>query len=350
MNGPLTELSAANVRFGVLGTGRITRRIVAELQQSGATNVAAIGSRELVRGRWFADQFGIARALGSYQELIESPEIDAVYIALPPALHHEWAMRAVEQGKHVLCEKPLMVDAGEALELDTLASKQGVYWLDATGWLHHPRTKRMAEHLQSGRLGELRHVSTAVSFFEPFQTNDHRLVAELGGGCLLDLGWYAVGFVLWSQQQCLPTRVSALGQQRDGVWRRVTAMMEFANGVTATAHCAYDVATRKWMEIAGHEASIVCDDFTRPWVERPTRFWIHDRAGSVVSEAIAGQQEREMVIAFAEEIRGAQELSWLRRQAIQTQQLLAAITDALRTGQTVELPQEEKTASLPGNN
>lgn len=349
MTEPLKEMSAANVRFGVLGTGRITRRIVAELQQSGTTNVAAIASRELARGRWFADQFGIAKALGSYQELIESSEIEAVYIALPPALHHEWAMRAVEQGKHVLCEKPLVVDAREALELDAAANSRGVSWLDATGWLHHPRTKRMAEHLQSGRLGEVRHISTAVSFFEPFQTNDHRLVAELGGGCLLDLGWYASGFVLWSQQQSMPMRVSALGQQRDGVWRRVTALMEFANGVTATAHCAYDVATRKWMEIAGHEASIVCDDFTRPWLERPTRFWIHDRAGSVVSETIAGQQEREMVATFAAEIRGTQDLSWLRRQAIQTQQLLAAIADALRTGQVVELASQETSASLPEN-
>jgi predicted dehydrogenase len=329
--------TTAGLRFGVMGTGRITRRIVAELQQSGCSSVAAIASREASRSRWFADQFGIRRAVTGYAALIESPDVDAVYIALPPSLHAEWAIAATLAGKHVLCEKPLMLDATAAEKLHETAEAKHVKWLDATGWLHHPRTAAMERVVHSGELGSIRHVSASVSFFEPFQSGDHRLVAGLGGGCLLDLGWYACGLVAWSARGALPSRITAYGHSQDGTWRRVTALCEYDSGLTATAHCAYDIATRKWMEIAGDAASIVCDDFTRPWPDKSTRYWVHDRAGSVKSESHMGEQERAMVTALVDEVFARRDLSALRFQALQTQRLLDLVATSLRERQTIEV-------------
>lgn len=322
---------ASPVRFGVLGTGRITRRLVADLQQHPAADVTAIASRDGARARWYADQFGIPHGFHGYDALLESDEVDAVYVALPPSLHAEFAVGTLRAGKHLLCEKPLVCDLEQWHGLETAASDSGLSWLDATGWVHHPRTVRMGEILQSGRLGAVRHVSSSVSFFEPFQSGDHRLDASLGGGCLLDLGWYAVGLAVWAVGGVVPERVQASGIERDGVWYRVTALMDFPGGISATAHCGYDIATRKWMEIAGEDASLICDDFTRPWQQRPPRFWVHDRAGDVVSETLEGHQESAMISAFCDEVNGLGSLESLRQQASSTQQALAAIASALES-------------------
>jgi predicted dehydrogenase len=295
-------------RFGVLGTGRITRRLVAELQQSENVQVTAIASREASRSRWFADQFGIPHAFAGYRELITSDVVDAVYIALPPSLHTEWAIAAAEQQKHVLCEKPLAIDTDQATQFDAVCRRHAVQWLDATGWLHHDRTRRIREIIDSGTLGPIRHISASVSFFEPFQSNDHRLREDLGGGVLLDLGWYAFGLPVWVMQSTAQT-VLADAIYRNQVPYRVSAVCRFGNDVSATISCGYDTATRKWMEIAGDNASIVCDDFTRPWPDRTARFWVHDRAGSVSSEKFECNQEGEMIRAFTRAIADSRNIS-----------------------------------------
>jgi predicted dehydrogenase len=313
------------IRFGVLGTGRITRRLVAELQQSLGVKVTAIASRDPARARWFADQFGIPNAMDGYQALLESNLVDAVYIALPPSLHARWAIGAAACGKHVLCEKPLTTTYDLAVELDQACQSSGVQWLDATGWLHHPRTARMLEIVSGGTLGCIKHVSASVSFFEPFQSGDHRLDAALGGGVLLDLGWYAFGLAAWTAG-CAPDSVFADCVHHRGIVNRVSAVCRFKNDVSATISCGYDTATRKWMEIAGEDASIICDDFTRPWQDRPARFWIHDRTGAVVSEQFEGNQEKNLIAAFRSAIVGESDLTAHRTLALQTQRTLSMAT------------------------
>ncbi len=316
------------MRFGIIGTGRITRRLVPELQSTDGVSVTAIASRALDRGRWSADQYGIAQAFGDYQSLLDSDDVDAVYIALPPSLHHEWCQRSLEAGKHVLCEKPFVLDLNELQSLVQLSKSTGLRLLDATAWLHHPRTELMKEQVASGKLGELRHLSAAVSFFEPFQHQDHRRSRELGGGCVLDLAWYAAGNVILGAGMA-PQRVMATAVMRDGVPFRASALLWFANEITATINCAYDTATRKWFEWAGSEAAVVCDDFTRPWAERPTRFWIHDRAGSVQSFQVAASQERELIRHFV----NMDSLDPYLQQALWTQATVDAIQQSIVSGQ-----------------
>lgn len=311
-------------RFGVIGTGRITRRLVADVQSTEGASVVAIASRTTDRAAWYADKYGIANAVQGYQQLLQRDDVDAVYISLPPSIHAEWSIAAAEHGKHVLCEKPLGINATEVKAIDAACREHDVRWLDATGWLHHPRTDAITEWLQNNRFGTLGHVSAAVSFYQPFQSDDHRLDATLGGGCLLDLGWYTCGLVRFALGK-LPQQVTANVVNRNGVSQRLTAILQFDDDVSATISCGYDTATRKWFEIAGSASSLVCDDFTRPWAERPTRCWIHDASGKVEQETFEGHQERAMIARLI----GDEPLDSWQKQALDTQRILDMIQEAI---------------------
>lgn len=319
----------AATRFGVLGTGRITRRLVADLQQSEGVKVTAIASRDASRARWFADQFGIPKAFEGYDNLLVSNDVDAVYIALPPSMHAEYCLFAAEHGKHVLCEKPLATSSDQVQQISQMFADKQLQWLDATGWLHHQRTARMREIIDSGLLGKIKHISASVSFFEPFQSGDHRLDASLGGGVLLDLGWYTFGISIWAAGS-VPNAIQGFGQTREGVINRVSAACIFPGDISATISCGYDSATRKWVEIAGDNASLICDDFTRPWPDRAARFWIHDRAGAVTSEQFAGNQESNMIAAFIGAITGHVDLEPNRKLATDTQLTLDVAAASLK--------------------
>jgi len=323
---------AEQTRFGVIGTGRITRRVVAELQSTPGVQVTAIASRTADRAQWYADQYGIGNAVQGYAALLDRDDVDAVYIALPPSLHAEWTIAAAEAGKHVLCEKPLAQSLPQAEQMAAACRSHAVRWLDATGWLHHPRTTAMRQWLDAKLLGKVGHISVSVSFYQPFQSNDHRLDMSLGGGCLLDLGWYAAGLLRFVTGQ-KPTRVFADAMIVEGVPQRVTAMLWFEDHITASLSCGFDTATRKWFEVAGTDASLVCDDFTRPWAEKPARCWIHERSGQVKTESFDGQQEQAMITCLASE----EPLEDFHAQALDTQHMLDVMIESIETQQSVTI-------------
>ncbi len=335
---PSPSRPRSTTRFGVLGTGRITRRLVADLQSTESVSVTAIASRNEKRGRWYADRYGIASGVCGYESLVRREDVDAVYVALPPALHAEWSLAAAEHGKHVLCEKPLATTAAEAQKIADACRRADVRWLDATGWLHHRRTAAIAEILQQSKLGTLGHLSASVSFFEPFQSGEHRLDRELGGGCLLDLGWYVAGLARFAAGKN-PSSVFADAVLRDGIPHRLTAMLWWQDQLTATLSCGYDTATRKWFEIAGSQASLVCDDFTRPWADKPARFWVHHASGAVDQERFEDHQEHAMMTKLI----GDQPLDSWQRQALDTQAILDAIAESIRSGAKTELRCQEAT-------
>ncbi|MDA8697532.1 Gfo/Idh/MocA family oxidoreductase [Rhodopirellula sp.] len=318
-------------RFGVLGTGRITRRLIADLQSIDEVEVTAIASREISRAKWCADQHGIPAFVQGYENLIQREDVDAIYIALPPSLHYPFAIATAENKKDLLCEKPFALNSAQMEAIDAAFQKNR--WLDATGWLHHPRTQSFANWLKEGSLGKISHLSAALSFYQPFQSNDHRLQPELGGGCLLDLGWYIFGFTRFFMRQ-MPRSIYADAIVKEGVTQRVNAMLWFENDVTASISCGYDAATRKWFEVAGSAASLICDDFTRPWHDRPTRCWIHEASGKVQSHSFEGNQEQQMIKNFI----SGEPLRHLQNQAIDTQRMIDAATLSIESGSKVDLP------------
>ncbi len=311
-------------RFGIIGTGRITRRLVADLQSTDGVEVTAIASRSADRARWFADQHGIAVPVAGYESLLIRDDVDAVYIALPPSMHAEWSIASAHAKKGVLCEKPLAVSTEQSIAIHQACKKNNVRYLDATAWLHHERTETFRHWLTKGRLGKIGHISAAVSFFQPFQTGEHRLDPALGGGCLLDLGWYVCSLARFVVGH-LPNRVVAGRVVRKNIEQRITAMLWFDDEITATLSCGYDTATRKWFEVAGSDASLVCDDFTRPWADRPARCWIHNGAGTAEQFAFEGNQERRMIARFISN----ETLDPYNELALDTQHMIDAIHESI---------------------
>ena len=337
-----------SMRFGILGTGRITRRLVADLQSVPEVSVTAIASRTKDRASWYADSYGIPHGVHGYGELIHRDDVDAVYVALPPSLHHEWTLACLDARKHVLCEKPLTTGLSHSIELVERANENSLRLMDATAWLHHertdaieswlPRTADLDAKQADFEIGELRHVSAAVSFTNPFQSGDHRMDASLGGGCLLDLGWYAASLIQFATGET-PHRVCAESKMQNGVPYRVTAMMRFPSGVTATLSCGFDTATRKWFEIAGSSASIVCDDYTRPWQPqpdqpaKPARCWIHEASGTVHSESFECHQERRMIRRFS----GEASLQPFHKHSLNTQAIVQAVERSMTEDGPIDL-------------
>lgn len=189
------------LRFGILGAARIApNALIKPARQVGGVEVKAVAARSPVRAKSFAARYGIARAYASYSELLADDTVDAVYIALPNSLHAEWSIRALEAGKHVLCEKPMSSNAAEAGQVADAASRCGRVYAEAFHNLYHPLAFAMREWVQGGALGPLRSVR-GVFNTTILRREDIRFEYELGGGALMDLGCYLISltrFVLAS--------------------------------------------------------------------------------------------------------------------------------------------------------
>ncbi|MGC1273057.1 MAG: Gfo/Idh/MocA family oxidoreductase [Planctomycetaceae bacterium] len=325
------------LRFGVLGTGRITRKVGPAIARTPGAELAAVASRDAARAAAWKDEFGAKRAYGSYAELLDDSELDAVYIALPPSLHREWTVKAAERGLHVLCEKPLAPTVDEAATMVAACRQHAVQLMDGVMWVHTPRAATIRAILDAGALGELRRVTSAFTFrADGWAGDEFRRHAELGGGSLLDLGWYCVGVSLWVFGG---TPQTVWGR---GLWRRdsgdasFTGQLHFSPGETASFDCGFETAMRKWVEIAGDAGSLVCDDFTRPWSPEMPRFWLHDEVGqSSEHRSEPFVQEDCLVAAFCEAVRSGPIHRWADR-ALDVQRVCDALLRSAREERVVE--------------
>ena len=254
-------MGVAPVRWGILSTARIGHRLVEGAANTHTAEIVAVASRDAARARAFADGHGIARAHGSYDALLADPEVDAVYVPLPNSMHVEWTKRALEAGKHVLCEKPMDRRPAQVERAFAVAQKAGLILSEAFMWRHNPQTARLRELLDDGAIGEVRLVRAAFSFMLDREV-DVRLDPALHGGALMDVGCYAVSgarFVVGSE----PLRATAeVVTGPTGVDMRLTAMLRFGGDVVATIDCGLDLTSRSELEVAGTQGRIVLRD---PW-------------------------------------------------------------------------------------
>jgi predicted dehydrogenase len=222
---------AKKIRFGVLGAAKIaTVRAIPGMLKCAHAEVAAIASRDLSKAREAAAQLGIAKAYGSYEELLADPEIDAIYNPLPNQLHVPWSIRAMEAGKHVLCEKPIGMKRDEALRMIAARDRAGVKAAEAFMVRVHPQWLRTAEIVQSGEIGELRTMHCVFGYFNRDSANI-RNKPECGGGALMDIGCYPIFFARWIFGG-EPLRVSGR-IERDpdfGTDHTTSGLLDFANG------------------------------------------------------------------------------------------------------------------------
>jgi len=280
---------AHKVRWGVLSTAKIgVEKVIPAMQLGKHSEVTAIASRDAARARKAADELGIAKAYGSYEELLADPEIDAIYNPLPNQLHVPWTAKAAEAGKHVLCEKPLSMTVAEAESLLEVRAKNNVKIGEAFMIRSFTQWMRLKELLAEGAVGELRAVMAWFSYFNVDPTNI-RNILETGGGALYDIGCYCIqaartGF------GTLPTRVVGL-IERDpklGTDRLTSALLDFPGG-HAVFTCSTQTMAYQRVHFVGTKGRIEIEiPFNAPW-DRPTRIFV-DRVGSIFGEGIAVEE------------------------------------------------------------
>ena len=222
----------SRLRIGVLGAARVVPAALIK-PAAGVPDavVAAIAARDPQRAHQFADQHGITTVHDTYQDLLDDPDLDAVYIPLPNALHAPWTMKAIESGKHVLCEKPLTSNASEARLVAAAAAKAGVVVMEAFHYRYHPLAARMREICDSGELGAVRSVSVSVCYPLP-KFSDIRYSYPLGGGALMDAGCYAL-HCLRLLGDGTPEVVSARARRHSPeIDRAMSAELRFPGGAT----------------------------------------------------------------------------------------------------------------------
>ena len=266
-------MSDGVVRWGVLSTANINRKVVPATQAADRCEVVAIGSRDPSKAEAAASEFGIARAYGSYEEVLADPEVDAVYNPLPNDLHERWTIAAAEAGKHVLCEKPLAMNAAEAERMIAACDAAGVLLIEAFMYRLHPTWEAVREAVASGRIGELRAVQSWFSYFNDDPTNIRNIAAS-GGGALYDVGCYAVNLsrMLFGAE---PVRVRG-SVHRDpemGVDVLTTGMLDFPAGI-ATFTCSTRAESDQRVHVVGTRGRIAIEiPFNIP-LDLPTRVFV----------------------------------------------------------------------------
>src|SRR5687768_10164673 len=183
----------SRLRWGLLSTARINRLIIPAVRASARSDITAVASRSLEKGRAYAAEWKIPRVLGSYEALLNDPDVDVVYIPLPNSLHVEWTVRALEAGKHVLCEKPLALTVEDVDRIAEVAARSDRVASEGFMYRHQPLTHAVEQLVKTGRLGAVRSVKGAFTF--PLtREGDVRLDPALGGGSLWDVGCYPVSY------------------------------------------------------------------------------------------------------------------------------------------------------------
>jgi predicted dehydrogenase len=244
--------------WGILGPGRIAPRIVRAVADCPRAELVAVASRDGARAAAFAEAHGIAGAFGSYEALLAASDVDIVYIALPNHLHAEWTVRALQAGKHVLCEKPLALTVDEVDAITAAADGAGRIAVEAFMYLHHLQILRAIDLARGGTLGRLELITGTFSFFLT-QPQDPRIDPSMGGGSLWDVGCYPVSFARRVAGE-EPDGVGAFARfDERGVDRTFIGQLRFPSGLLAQFDSGFAAPDRQRIEIVGSDATLVLD-------------------------------------------------------------------------------------------
>jgi xylose dehydrogenase (NAD/NADP) len=248
------------IRLGILSTAHINRLVIPGAHASDKVELVAVASRERSRAEEYARKWNIERAYGSYEALLDDPHVDTVYISLPNTLHGEWSIRAVEAGKHVLCEKPMSRHPADVEEAFDAAERANRLLTEAFMYRHNPQTERVMELVRSGAIGELRLVRSAFSY-SLYDAQNIRLRVDVEGGSLMDVGCYCVsGSRLLAGEPESVVGHAYLGPTgTDWVF---AGTLRFPGDVVASFDCGTCLPDRDELEAIGTEGSLFLDD---PW-------------------------------------------------------------------------------------
>jgi xylose dehydrogenase (NAD/NADP) len=319
--------SGEPVRWGILGTGNINRKLLAGARQSEHLEVIAVGSRTVERARAHASEHRIPRAHGSYDELLEDGDVEAVYISLPNSLHHPWTLRALEAGKHVLCEKPYTRRSVEVDQAFDLAERSRLHLMEGFMWRHSPQTRRLLELLPE--IGTLVTVRATFSWRLEDRT-DIRVLPELDAGSLMDVGCYCVsGARLLAGAE--PDRVYGESvRDENGTDWLFTGVLRFPSGVTAEFTSGF-TTDHMGLEAIGSHGTIMLPD---PW-HATAGILIHDGREVRIDPTNPYRLELEDLSAA---IRDGRRPSLGRRDALGQARTIEALYESAATTTSVTLP------------
>jgi predicted dehydrogenase len=326
------------VRWGILGAASIAvRQVIPATQASPLCSVLAIASRDIAKARLAAESLDIPRTYASYEELLEDPDIEAIYNPLPNHLHVPWIVRAAERGKHVLCEKPIALNAREAETLLEVQQRTGVQIAEAFMVRLHPQWTAAREIVRSGRLGDIRLINGHFTYYRR-DANDVRSRPEWGGGALLDIGCYLSTMTRWMYEE---EPIEVMGQleldPEFGVDRVGSALLRFPSGQAAFTFGG-QVALHQHMKVFGTKAHLTIQvPFSRPATE-PSRLIVDDARdllGSGAEEIVIPPASQFTLQAsrFAEAIRGLNTVAVSLDDSIRNMRVLDAISRSATTRQ-----------------
>jgi predicted dehydrogenase len=312
-----------------------------------------VASRDIARSRRFIAglqaeaPFETAPvAMGSYEELLASPNVDAVYLPLPTALRKEWVLRAAAAGKHVICEKPCGVSAEDVEEMISACTRHRVQFMDGVMLMHNPRTARLREILDDGKsIGDIKRISSSFSFRmdEGEYDRDIRINSALEpSGCLGDLGWYCIRISLFAMNWKMPRRVSGrilterrASQNLAPVPTDFSAELIFDGNVSAAFYCSFVADYQNWVHVSGAKGSLVVPDFTKPNDDHEPSFELNRKEVRVKccncrgkhSDSLEFAQQTHMIRNFANQVRlGKLNNDW-PEWALKTQQVVDMCLD-----------------------
>ena len=292
----MTEL-----RWGLLAAGTIAAHFAAGVEESKHGVLTAVAARNADRARDFAARFEIPKAYGSYEDLLADPDVDAVYVSTPHAMHGEWAIRAAEAGKHVLCEKPLTITAADAEEVIAAAREHDVFLMEAFMYRLHPQTRRLVELIASGAIGEVRAVDTTFSFDSNPEETARLADPALGGGGILDVGCYCTSLARLVAQAALgvdvvePVEVSGMAKlSPSGVDEYATGLLRLPGDILATISCGIRLAREDGIRVFGTQGQL--------YVPQPA--WIHPLRGPGTSQIILTPSSGEPEVIEVEATQG----------------------------------------------
>lgn len=262
------------LRWGLLGTGNIARQFADGLVESQRGIVTAVGSRQQASADAFAHRHRIGNRHASYEALLADPEVDAIYVSTPNSLHFEWTIKALEAGKHVLCEKPMANKASEAAEMFATAKAKGKVLLEAFMYRMHPQTAAVMQLIRSGAIGELRYLRTSFCFRTSKVSGNVRFDAGLAGGALMDVGCYCTNLSLLMAGES-PESIHVVGNVHEsGVDEFASGILRFPGGLVSSFCCGLSLQADNTAMICGTEGYI---ELGWPW-KPPAR-------GAVISVA-----------------------------------------------------------------
>jgi predicted dehydrogenase len=320
------------VRWGFLSTANINDKLLPGARASDRLEVIAVASRTVGRAEAYARERGIERAYGSYEALLGDADVEAVYVSLPNSLHVEWSLRALEAGKHVLCEKPLSRWPEEVERAFDAADRAGRLLMEAFMYRHNPQTARLAELVEGGAIGRLRVIRAAFSFPLADAANV-RLSAELEGGGLMDVGCYCVS----GARLLAGEPVEVYGQQvvgASGVDELFAGTLRFPGDVVATFDSGLALPVRDELEAIGEEGSLFLDD---PWHCRSPVLELRTADGTREIVIEAADSYRLELENMSDAIRGRAEPLLGREDALGQARALEALYRSAEEGRAVAL-------------